>query len=62
MALTKMAERCYAECHLCWLSLMLSVTFKPFMMCVVIPNVIMLSVVAPSVVFINLYTVKMKIN
>ncbi len=48
-----MAERCYAECHLSWLSLILSVTYKPFMpnvimVSVVILNVIMMSVVAPN--------------
>ncbi len=32
----------YAECHLCLLALMLNVTYKPFML-----SVIMLSVVAP---------------
>jgi hypothetical protein len=36
-----MAERCYA------LSFMLSVTFKPFMLIVVMLNVVMPSVVAP---------------
>ncbi len=29
MTLSIIAEHCYAKCHLCWLSLMLSVTFKP---------------------------------
>jgi len=38
----------YAECHLCYASFMLSVTYQPFMLSVIMPNVIMLSVVAPS--------------
>jgi hypothetical protein len=40
-----MAERCCAKCHLCWLSLMLSVTYIPFLLSVVMLNVIMLGVV-----------------
>jgi hypothetical protein len=30
-----MAEHCYAACLLCWLSRLLSVTYKPFMLSVV---------------------------
>jgi len=37
-----MAEHCHAECHLCRLSLMLSITYDHFMLIVVI-----LSAVAP---------------
>ncbi len=37
----------YAECHLCWMSLMLSVTYEPFMLSGIMLNVVMLSVVAP---------------
>ncbi len=29
ITLSTMAERCYAGCHLCWLSLMLSFTYTP---------------------------------
>jgi hypothetical protein len=28
-----MADHCYAECHLCYKSLMLGVTYKSFMLC-----------------------------
>ncbi len=43
----------YAECQLSWVSVMLSVSYaechkKPIMLCVIMINVIMLSVVAPS--------------
>ncbi len=41
-----MAEHC-SECLLCSLTLMLRVTYKPFMLSVIIWNVVMLSVVAP---------------
>ncbi len=33
--LSIMADHCYAECHLCWVSFILSVTFKPYMLSVV---------------------------
>jgi hypothetical protein len=39
-----------AECHLCWMLLMLGVTYKPFMMSVIMPKVIMLSVIMLNVV------------
>jgi hypothetical protein len=38
----------YADCHLCRLSLMLSVTYIILMLSVVMLNVVMLSVVAPQ--------------
>jgi hypothetical protein len=41
-------EYCYAECHLCCMSFMLSVTNKPFMLNVVMPSVIMLNAMAPA--------------
>jgi hypothetical protein len=47
MALSIIAKRCYAECHLFCVSLLLSVTLKPFMLSVIMMNVVMLSVVAP---------------
>jgi len=50
MTLSTMAERCYAECHLCLLSLMLSVTYKPIMLSVVMLNVVMMTVIVLSVV------------
>ncbi len=50
-ALSILAERCYAECHLCWLPSMLSVTYKDFMLSVIVPNVVMLIVVAPYIIF-----------
>ncbi len=45
-------ECCYAECHLCWVSFMLSIMNKPFMPSIsmlnfIIMSVIMISVVAP---------------
>ncbi len=42
-----MEEPFHAECHLCRLSLMLSVTNKPLMLSVIKLNVVVLSVVAP---------------
>jgi hypothetical protein len=45
-----MAGHCYAECHLCLLLLMLSVTYKPLMLSVIMLNVIMLSVIMLSLV------------
>jgi hypothetical protein len=45
-----MAEHCYAECHLCRLSLKLCVTNKHLMLSIFLPNVVMLSVVMLSVV------------
>ncbi len=41
------AEHCYTQCRLCWVSLMLSVTYKPFMLSVIVLNANLLSVVAP---------------
>jgi hypothetical protein len=31
MTFSIMADHCYAECHLGWLSLMLGATYKPFL-------------------------------
>ncbi len=39
---------CYAECHLCSVSIMLSVTNKPIMLSVIMLNVVILSVLAPN--------------
>jgi hypothetical protein len=50
MTLSTMAERCYAECHLCLLSFMLSVTYKLIMLIVVMLNVVMMTVIVLSVV------------
>ncbi len=36
-------ECCYAKCHFLWVSFILSVTNKPFMLSVIIMNVVMLS-------------------
>jgi hypothetical protein len=44
-----MAECCCAECHLCRLSLMLSVASKPLMLRVTMLNVILLTVIMLSV-------------
>ncbi len=48
MTFSMIAEHCYAVYQLCWLSLLLSVTNKPFMLFVIMLNVVMLSVVAPK--------------
>jgi hypothetical protein len=45
-----MEEHCYAQCHLWGLSLMVSVTNKPFRLSVIMLNVVVLSVVVLSVV------------
>jgi hypothetical protein len=37
----------YVDFHLCCVPFMISVTYKPFMLSVVVVNAIMLSVVAP---------------
>jgi len=50
-ALSILAERCYAESHLYKLPSMLSVTYKLFMLSVIMPNVVMLIVVAPYIIF-----------
>ncbi len=57
-----MPEHCYAECHLCHVSHLLSVTYYIFMQNVGMLNVIMLSVVAAEkhwvlllVEFFNVY-------
>ncbi len=50
MTLSIKAEDCYAECHLCLVSLMLSVTYKPFVVSAVMLDVIMVSVVLLNVV------------
>ncbi len=42
------AEHFYAECRLCWLSLMLGFTYKSLMLSVFMLNVVMLSVLAPG--------------
>jgi hypothetical protein len=39
---------CYAECYLCQVLCVLSVVNKPFMLSVVMPNVIVLTVAPPS--------------
>ncbi len=44
-----MEEHCYAQCHLWGLSLMVSVTNKPFRLIVIMLNVVVLSVVMLSV-------------
>ncbi len=48
-----MAEHCNAECRFCCVSLMPSVTDKPFMLSVVMLNVIMLSIVMPNAVMLR---------
>jgi hypothetical protein len=40
-----LAEHCYTECHLCCLSLKLSVTNKPLILSVIMLNGVMLSVI-----------------
>jgi hypothetical protein len=41
----RVLKYCYAECHLCSVSLMLRVTNKPFMLSVIMLNVVLLSAV-----------------
>jgi hypothetical protein len=48
--LSIIAEHCYAECCLCWMSCMLTVTCKSFMLSVIMLSAVMLSVVAPTAV------------
>ncbi len=45
-----MVGYCYAECHLCYVSIMLSVTNKPIMLSVILLPVVMLSVIMLNVV------------
>jgi len=49
ITLSKKTELCYAERHLCWVSNILSVTHKPFMLNVIMVNAVMLSVIMLSV-------------
>ncbi len=44
---------CDAECHLCSVSIMLSVAYKPIMLSVIMLNVVMLSVVMLSVIMLG---------
>jgi hypothetical protein len=48
-----MVERCYAECHLCEVSIMVSVLSKLIVLSVVMLNVIMLNVVMLIVVMLG---------
>ena len=48
-----MLSNSYAECHFCSVSYMLSVTNEPFMLGVIMLNVVMLSVVVPFLGFIR---------
>jgi hypothetical protein len=47
LTLSIMVEICYAECHLCQVSIILSVAKKLYMLSVIMLSFIMLSVVAP---------------
>jgi hypothetical protein len=58
MTFSIMAEHCYAQCHLCRLLHMLTVTYKSSILSVNMKNVVMLSVVmlsalAPFEVLVN---------
>ncbi len=53
-----LAELCYAECHVCLLSLMLKVSDKPFTLSDIRLDVIMLSVVMLSVVMLSVVAPK----
>ncbi len=44
---------CYAECHLCWVSTMVSVANKLFMLIVIMLSVIMLIVIMLSVIMLS---------
>jgi hypothetical protein len=48
-----MEEHCYAECHLWGLSLMVSLTNKPFRLIVIMLNVVVLSVIMLNVVVLS---------
>ncbi len=48
-----MVECCYAGCHLCLVSIVLSVANKPIMLSVIILGVIMLSVIMLSVFMLS---------
>ncbi len=50
MVLSIMAKCCYVECQLCRVSVMLRVTYKPFILTDVMLNVVMLNVVVLNVV------------
>jgi hypothetical protein len=43
-----MVEQYYAVSRVCWQSLKVSVTYKPFVLGVIMPNVVMLSAMAPN--------------
>jgi hypothetical protein len=43
----------YAECHLCRVSFMVSVTYKPHLLSVVMLNVVMLTVIMLTTVKLN---------
>jgi hypothetical protein len=43
----------YAECHLCAMSFMLSITYKPFIMSVIMLSDIMLNVIMLNVIMLN---------
>ncbi len=47
-----LSECCYAECHLCLVSIMLSVANNPIMLSVIMLNVVMLSSVMLSVIIL----------
>jgi hypothetical protein len=48
----------YAVCHLCLVSLILSVTYKPFTLSVIMLSVDMLSIVVPSIQVSGKYSKK----
>ncbi len=48
-----MEEHFYAECHLCMISLMLSVTYKPFVLSVILLSIVMQNVIMLSVVLLS---------
>ncbi len=50
MTFNIMADHCYAECHLFIMSLMLSVTYKPFILSVIMLNYVVLSAFILSVI------------
>jgi hypothetical protein len=48
-----MVECCYADCHLCRVSCLLSVVNYPFMLSVIMLNVILLSVIMLNVILLS---------
>jgi hypothetical protein len=62
MTLSIMIECCYAECHLCCVSIMLSVADKPIMLSVIMLKEIMMSVIMLNAVMMSVVAPNMHIS